>query len=247
MTEPPLLAGPRAALSFLTVLPVGGQAAARSVHLGRAWFPAVGLLLGGAAAGAFWLASGATTPALAAVLALALLAVATGGLHLDGLANAADGLLGGATAERRLEIMRDSRVGTFGLVAIVLLLLGDWAVLSGMPPLTVLAALLAAAAMSRLAVVCVLVWLPYARPEGLGAAAHGGPPLPDLAVAGVAAALPLALDWRHGVMAAILVAIAATGIAALARARIGGATGDVCGAIVEVGQLAALVGFTVRV
>ena len=57
----------------------------------------------------------------------------------------------------------------------------------------------------------------------------------------------LALDWRHGALAAVLVAIAATGIAALARARIGGATGDVCGAIVEVGQLAALVGFTVRV
>src|SRR5437588_268075 len=105
-----------------------------------------------------------------------------GSLHLGHLAT--ESLVEVSShAPSRPEIMRDSRVGTFGLVAIFLLLLGDWADLSGMPPLTVLAALLAAAAMSRLAVVCVLVWLPYARPEGLAAAAHGGPPLPDLAVA----------------------------------------------------------------
>src|SRR5207249_11143170 len=87
------LRGPRAALSFLTVLPVAGRDAA-SAHLGRAWFPAVGLLLGGAAGGAFGLVAEATTPAVGAAAALGALALLTGALHLDGLADAADGLLG---------------------------------------------------------------------------------------------------------------------------------------------------------
>ena len=151
------LRGPRAALSFLTVLPAGGHDAAPSVSLGRAWFPAVGLLLGGLAGGALWLVSHATSPLVGAVAALAVLALLTGALHLDGLADAADGLLGGATPERRLEIMRDSRLGSFGAVVVVLVLLGDWAALAGMSPLRALAALLAGAAMARLAVVCVLV------------------------------------------------------------------------------------------
>jgi adenosylcobinamide-GDP ribazoletransferase len=132
------------------------------------------------------------------------------------------------------------------VVAVVLVVLGDWAALSGMAPLRALAALLAGAAMARLAVVCVLVWLPYVRPEGVGIAARGARPLGDVVVAGLTAALPLALDWRHGVLAAVLVALCTVGLAALARARVGGATGDVYGAVVEVGQLAALVSFAVR-
>jgi adenosylcobinamide-GDP ribazoletransferase len=228
------------------VLPVGGQDAAPTAHLGRAWFPAVGLLLGGAAGGAFWLVSTVTTSLVGAVAALGALALLTGALHLDGLADAADGLLGGATPARRLEIMRDSRVGSFGVVAVVLVVLGDWAALAGMAPLRALVAMLAGAAMARLAVVCLIAWLPYARSEGLGAAAQGGRPLLDVALAGVTAALPIALDWRHGLLAAALVAVAAAVIAAFGRARVGGVTGDVYGAVVEVGQLAALVSFTVR-
>ena len=225
------LRGPRAALSFLTVLPVGGHQTAPAVQFGRAWFPAVGLLLGGAAAGALWLVSAATNPLLGAVAAVAVLVLLTGALHVDGLADTADGLLGGATFERRLEIMRDPRVGSFGVAAVILVLAGDWAALTGM---------------ARLAAVLVLVGLPHARSEGLGAAAQGGRPLVDLLAAGVTAALPVALDWRHGIIAAALVAVATLGLAALARSRIGGMTGDVCGAVVEVGQLAALVGFAVR-
>ena len=240
------LSGPRAALSFLTVLPVGGHQTAASVHLGRAWFPAVGVLVGGAAGGALWLVSGATTAAVGAVAALGVLAVLTGALHLDGLADTADGLLGGATRERRLDIMRDPRVGSYGLVAVVLVLLGDWAALSSVPPLQALVALLAGGALARFAVVCVLFGLPYARPEGVGSAAKGGPAPLELAVAGVTAMLPFALDWRHGLLAVALVAAATVGLAALARARIGGATGDVYGAVVELGQLAALVGFSVK-
>ena len=235
----------RTALSFLTVLPVGaGRAPAEG--LGRAWYPAVGLLLGLVAAGAFRLGAALTTPVLGAVAAVAVLAGLTGALHLDGLADAADGLLGGATRERRLEIMRDPRVGSFGVVATALVLLGDVAALSGLSPWTALAALLTACALGRLAMVAVLLWLPYARQGGLGTAAVGGRSLPDLAGALVAGAVPLALDWRHWLLAAGLVAASAAGAGALARSRVGGATGDVYGAVVEVGQLAALTAFAVR-
>jgi len=142
--------------------------------------------------------------------------------------------------------MRDPRLGSFGVVAVVLVLLGDWVALSGMAPLRALGAVLAGAARARLAVVCVMIRLPYARPRGLGAAAQGGRSLPDLFVAAATAVLPIALDWRHGLLAAALVALATVALAALARARVGGATGDVYGAVIEVGQLAALVGFAVR-
>jgi adenosylcobinamide-GDP ribazoletransferase len=235
----------RTALAFLTVLPVGASRAP-APGLGRAWFPLVGLLLGLAAWAAFWLGTALATPLLGAVAAVAVLAVLTGALHLDGLADAADGLLGGSTPERRLEIMRDPRVGSFGVVAVGLVLLGDVAALAGLGPRAALAALLTAAALGRLAVVVVILLLPYARPGGLGTAAAGGRRLPDLAAAAVTGALPLALDWRHGLLAAGLVALAAGGVAALARSRVGGATGDVYGTVVEVGQLAALAGFAVR-
>src|SRR5205814_10508500 len=132
--------------------------------------------------------------------------------------DAADGLLGGSTPERRLDIMRDPRVGSFGVVAVALVLLGDVAALAGLGPRGALAALLAAAALGRLAVVVVIVLLPYARAGGLGTAAAGGRRLPDLAAAAVTGAAPLALDWRHGLLAAGLVALAAAGVAALARA-----------------------------
>ncbi|MBO0684645.1 MAG: adenosylcobinamide-GDP ribazoletransferase [Candidatus Dormibacteraeota bacterium] len=240
------LSGPRAALSFLTILPAGGRDAGPVSSLGQVWFPLVGLLLGAIAAGAFWGVTAVTTRALGAAAALAALALLTGALHLDGLADSADGLLGGADRERRLEIMRDPRVGSFGVVALVLVLIGDWAALSALAPLQALAALTAAAAMGRFAVVTLLVWLPYARREGLGVAARGGRLKPVFLIGGVAAVLPLAVDWRHWLMAAALVALVTFGLATLARARIGGATGDVYGAAVELGQLAALVAFAVR-
>jgi adenosylcobinamide-GDP ribazoletransferase len=235
----------RTALAFLTVLPVGAPRNPAE-GLGRAWFPAVGLLLGLAGWAALWAGTVLATPLLGAVAAVAVLAALTGALHLDGLADAADGLLGGSTPERRLDIMRDPRVGSFGVVAVVLVLLGDVAALAGLGPRAALAALLVAAALGRLAVVVVILLLPYARPGGLGTAAAGGRRLADLAAAAVTAAAPLALDWRHGLLAAGLVALAAAGVAALARARVGGATGDVYGTVVEVGQLAALAGFAVR-
>jgi adenosylcobinamide-GDP ribazoletransferase len=228
------------------VLPVGGQEQAPARSLGRAFFPAVGLLLGLLGGAAFWLVSLVTTPLLAATAAVATLAVLTGGLHLDGLADAADGLFGAGSRERRLEIMRDPRVGAFGVVALVLVLIADVAALQALSRVTAMVALITAAALGRLAMVVLLVALPYVRQEGLGTAAVGAHGARDLALAAVTAALPLLLDWRHGVIALGLAALVTGGGALLARARLGGATGDVYGAVLEVTQLAALAGFAAR-
>jgi adenosylcobinamide-GDP ribazoletransferase len=232
----------RTALSFLTVLPVAAPDGGPGRRLGRALFPAVGLLLGLAAWAALWLGSLLAGPALGAVLALATLAVLTGGLHLDGLADSADGLLAGADRERRLQIMRDPRLGSFGVLALVLVLLADAALLERLGVRTGLAALAAAGALSRLAMLAALVALPYVRPAGTGlaAAGRGGR---DLALGAALAAPALLLDWRHGALAVPAAGAAAGAVAALAHRRIGGATGDVYGAVAELAQLAVLLAF----
>ena len=236
----------RAALSFLTVIPVAEQGGGPGDRLGRVWFPAVGALLGLAAAGVFAGVSMVAPHPLAAAAAVATLAVLSGGLHLDGLADAADGLLGGATPERRLEIMRDPRVGSFGVVALVILLAAEIATLSGLSSRLALAALVTAGALSRWAMLGLVLLLPYARPSGLGTAATGGRRRLDLLLGTAMAALSLLWDWRRAALAAALVVVAAVAVAVLARRRIGGATGDVYGAGAEICQLAALVAFAVR-
>jgi adenosylcobinamide-GDP ribazoletransferase len=231
----------RSALGFLTVLPLGGPGP--DARLGRLWFPAVGALLGLLAGAVFWALERAFGAPLAAVGAVAALAVLTGGLHLDGLADAADGLLGGSTAERRLEIMRDSRVGAFGVVSLVLLLLAEVAALARLDGMRGLISLVVAGALSRWALLVLVAVLPYVRSSGLGTAATGGHRVADLAVGSAQAGLVVLLDWRRGVPAAAL-ALAAAGVVALvAWRRVGGATGDVYGAATELAQLGALLAF----
>jgi adenosylcobinamide-GDP ribazoletransferase len=193
---------------------------------------------------ALWLGSLLAGPLLGAVAALATLAVLTGGLHLDGLADCADGLLVAGSRERRLEIMRDPRLGTFGVVALVLVLLADAAVLQRLGVHAALPALVAAGAFSRLAMLAVLVALPYVRLEGLGLA-PAGRGRRDLALGALLAAPVLFLDWRHAALGVVLASLAAGGVALLARNRIGGATGDVYGAVSEIAQLAVLLTFAV--
>jgi len=234
----------RSAVAFLTILPVAARDGAPGDRLGRAVFPAVGIFLGLVAWVALWLGSLVAGPLLGAVAALATLALLTGGLHLDGFADCADGLLALGSRERRLEIMRDPRLGAFGVVALVLLLLADAAVLQRLGVRDALPALIAAGAFSRLAILVVLVTLPYVRPEGLGklAAGRGGR---ELALGAVLAGPTLVLDWRHVLLGAAGAAAAATCVAWLAHRRIGGATGDVYGAVSETAQLAVLLAFAV--
>ena len=236
----------RSAVAFLTIIPLAERSGDAGERLGRAYFPAVGALLGFGAGIVLLIVSAFVTPLLGAAAALAVLAVATGGLHLDGLADTADGLLGGRDRERRLEIMRDPRVGSFGAIALVLVLLMDVAALASITPARALLSLVVAGALSRWAMLWLVALLPYARPQGLGIAAAGGHRVFDLALGSVLAALACLLDWRSAVIAELLVAIVATGLAVFAKNRIGGATGDVYGAAVEICQLAVFVAFAVH-
>lgn len=237
----------RSAMAFLTVLPVATSEGGPGERLGRAYFPAIGAVVGLAAAGVFVLMDAFSTPLLAAAVATATLALLTGALHLDGLADSADGLFGGGDVARRLEVMRDPRLGSFGIVAIALVLLGDVAAITSISPGRAVAAFVIAGALSRLAMLSVIALVPYVRTSGLGVAAvdssHRGV---DLALGSAIALVACLLDWPRALLALCLVALVATTVAVLARRRLGGATGDIYGATAELCMLAALIAFVVH-
>jgi adenosylcobinamide-GDP ribazoletransferase len=230
-------------MAFLTVIPVAAAGGASGERLGRAYFPAVGALLGLLAGVVFVLAAAVATPLVAAVAATAVLAVLTGALHLDGLADAADGLFGGGDLSRRLEVMRDSRVGSFGLVAVVLVLVGDVAALAAMTPVRALIALVIAGAVSRWALLVMIAAVPYVRHTGLGIAAGGPHRRFDLGLGSAITVIPCLLDWRRALASLLVVLLIVVVVGSIARWRIGGATGDVYGATTELSQLGALVVF----
>jgi len=189
-------------------------------------------------------------PFLAATLAVATGALITGALHEDGLADVADGFGGGTTRERCLEIMRDSRIGAYGGVALVLALalrIGALATLLDRTGSVAAPALILAAILSRTAALVPMVTLAPARRDG-AAAAVGRPGRPALTVAAsLAGGLALlgallGLPWRGLVAMILLAALGALAVTALARRRIGGQTGDVIGACQQVAEIAALLG-----
>jgi adenosylcobinamide-GDP ribazoletransferase len=203
-----------------------------------AWAPTIGLLLGAAAGGVLELAArfGHTGPLLAAVLAIAVLALLTRGLHLDGLADLADGLGSGQPASRALEIMKRSDIGPFGVVTLVLTLGVQVAALAQAEALgRGLIAVICAAAAGRLA----LTWaccrgVPAARPAGLGALVAGtvNPVAPVvLSVAALAGAFAFGKIFAVAIAAGLAASLA---LLALAVRRLGGITGDVLGALVEI-------------
>ncbi len=232
-----------AAVALLTRLPVPNlsQPAPRGAE--SVWaYPLVGAMVGALGGGAYWLAVWLSLPpALAALCALAIMVVATGALHEDGLADFADGLAG-KTPERRLAIMRDHEIGSYGVIALLLsLAIRATAIALIAAPSAVLAALIATDAAGRLAAVLVMAGLPPARTDGLSASVGQ----PDPRVASVAALLTLAIAWLAlSFGAAILVVLAAgvsaAGIGFLAQQRLGGQTGDVLGAACQICQCLAL-------
>ncbi len=237
----------RSAVAFLTVIPVAAGEGKPAARLGRAYFPAVGAVLGLLAGAVFAFVAAIATPMVGAVAAVAVLAALTGGLHLDGVADAADGLFGRGNRAQKLEVMRDPRVGSFGAIALIVVLVGDVAALSALTPAGAIVALVVAGALSRWAMLWVIAFLPYVRESGLGVAAGGASRAFDLILGSALAALVCVLDWRHALFAVVLVGVSALVVGAVARRRIGGATGDIYGATCEVCQLAALIAFAVHV
>ncbi len=241
----------RLAARFLTRLPLGGDGGdARLVEDGRPLaeaaraFPLVGLLVGLIGGAALWTGAAlGLPPLLAALLGLAAVAVATGALHEDGLADTVDGLGGGATREDRLEIMRDSRIGAFGTLALVFSVAIRAAALSGMhDDAAALVALIAAAVLSRAALPAIMAAFEPARADGLGAGA-GRPDTDGVATAAVLGVLLALLfaGFEAGAAGALAAGAGAFALARFAAARLGGMTGDVLGACQQAAETAALV------
>jgi adenosylcobinamide-GDP ribazoletransferase len=226
-------------LGLLTRLPVVVDQP-RGAEAAWAW-PLVGVVVGGIAAmaGALLMAIGVPVT-VASVGVIAVGAVVTGALHEDGLADTVDGFFGGWTKERRLEIMKDSHIGSYGVLALVLTVLARWAALCAVIPVS-LWAVVGVAAMSRAPMAVVMWALPNARGKGL---AHGVG-RPDFRAVWVGVAIALIV----GVLAvemvalgvALVMAVVVLGVMALARARIGGQTGDVLGATQQLCEVAGLV------
>jgi adenosylcobinamide-GDP ribazoletransferase len=234
------------ALALLTRLPLPrlpDGAFADQAASGWAW-PLAGIATAApaAVAGALALAAG-LPPAAAAGIVLAVQIAATGAMHEDGLADTADGLWGGFTPARRLEIMRDSRIGSYGVLALILGIGLRWAALTGlMATGQWIGALLAAAVLSRAVLPGLMTVLPPARPAGLS----GSVGIPGRAVSLTALALGSALALACAGVAVALPALAAglavAGLARLARVRIGGQTGDILGAAQQVAETVLLLG-----
>jgi adenosylcobinamide-GDP ribazoletransferase len=235
-----------AAASFLTRLPVARFASADTGLLARSMraFPIVGIAVGLIGWVAFTIAAALMLPpAVASLLALVATVLTTGALHEDGLADTADGFGGGEDRLRKLMIMRDSRNGAFGIIALIfsLALRGAALVALATSSLGVGLALIAAHVVSRAALPIVMRQLVPARSDGLGASA-GQPD--DAAVAwclgiGIIAAL-LCLGLSRGLLALIVTGAVVALFAALARRQIGGYTGDVLGAAQQIGEITML-------
>jgi adenosylcobinamide-GDP ribazoletransferase len=230
----------RLALGLLTRLPLPGTPDLdRGAAAAWAW-PVAGLvaaLIGGVA---IWLTSGLSA-GVSAAAGLAAMIMATGAMHEDGLADTADGLWGGWDRDRRLEIMKDSRIGAFGVIALSLSLLARWSLLVGLITSgIVMAPLIAAAMMSRVPMIFMMALMDPARPGGL-ARQVGQPPL-SVALIGGALALALALILSGGAAVwAMALALGLTlALAIIAQAKIGGQTGDILGTSQQISEIATL-------
>ena len=244
-SDPPLVAlsDIPTAIGLLTRFPVPGQHGTRMAQ--AAWaYPLAGLLPAGLAAligtAAMW--SGLPAP-LTALLALAAMVITTGALHEDGLADTADGLWGGWDRDRRLEIMKDSRIGAYGVIAIAFSLAARWAALSLLFEQGIgaaVTALLGVAVLSRAGMPVLMAALPHARETGLShKVGQVRPATAGLAVA-TGLVLGLTLLGIAGIWAAVWAALTTLALGLIARAKIGGQTGDILGAAQQLAEIALL-------
>jgi adenosylcobinamide-GDP ribazoletransferase len=157
-----------AAFQFLTLLPVKRNFSTPQIARSTVFFPVVGLAIGLVLAALNWLLSLVLPNPVVNILLVALLAFCSGGLHLDGLADTMDGAAGHRTVAQRLDIMRDSRIGGFGAMALILMLLMQYIFLNSIPSDLKWLALVSAPAISRWTMTYAIFAYPYARPDGLG-------------------------------------------------------------------------------
>jgi len=232
----PLFAG----LAFLTILPVPRRWCGETRDLERSlvWFPLIGLMIGVLVAG-FDAGAVALLPALpASVLTVLAMVAVSGALHLDGLADTADGFLSCRPRERILEIMRDSRVGPMGVLAIAGILLLKVAAVASLPPPVRFGTLVLLPLAGRTAPVLIMSTLAYVRAQGLGTVFQRKRTFfaPLLALASLAAAGFFAVG-SAGLVAAAAAAGGTAIFALWCHAKIGGYTGDTLGAACELAEV----------
>ncbi|MGP9687682.1 adenosylcobinamide-GDP ribazoletransferase [Psychrobacter sp. AOP22-C1-C5] len=251
------------AIQFLTRLPVPSFTSydPQWLHQSSRHFPAVGLLVGLLCAGVFWLSSALFTPLVAAVISTAFGIKLTGAFHEDGLADSCDGLGGGLTRERTLTIMKDSRLGTYGVLGLVSALLLKITLLASMPLSVAIVALIIGHTASRLLCISLLALLPYggeiehakAKPM-----AQQLTPLQGLLSSGwlllagmlVGLILPNAMqqiELGQWLLALLLALIATDYMRRLLRRRLDGYTGDGLGATQQLSEVAIYMGLVASV
>ncbi|WP_417599977.1 adenosylcobinamide-GDP ribazoletransferase [Pararhodobacter oceanensis] len=239
----------RLALMMLTRLPAGHIAAPPSIGASAWAFPLVGGIVGALSAlvllVALWLG---IAPVISAGLALVAMVLVTGGLHEDGLADLVDGFGGGQNVARKLEIMRDSQIGSYGTLVLILSLGLRWTalhvVLMHAGAWGAATALIAIAVASRSGLAAALTLMPAARGDGMGRAASGAS-LPQAAIATALGVAALLITFGpSGLILAALIAAAQIGLARLAIRQIGGQTGDVLGALQQIAEVTGWVALT---
>lgn len=233
------------ATAFLTRVPIAVTARAGDVGSAARWFPLVGGVIGAVGALVAWtLAELLGSPAaLTALLVIGLDAWVTGAIHLDGLADTADGFGGGQSREDVLRIMRDPRIGSYGAIALVIVIGMKVTALAALLDRGALWFVVVAPAISRWTISALAAWLPYARADGgLGEAVIGGRNANRLITAtAITAAIAIAALRVQALFVLATAVLTVAWIGRAARRRIGGVTGDVFGASVELTEASVLV------
>lgn len=242
-TQGPMPSDVLQAMALLTRLPVPAGDAPRGAA--AAWaYPLVGLVVGGIAAVIGALAYGLGLPSpLCALLSLAAMIVVTGAMHEDGLADTVDGLWGGWTRDARLEIMKDSHIGTYGVLALILAIGARWGALwllfeAGLGVACI--ALIVAASVSRGALPALMATLPHARQTGLSHSVGAAAPSAAWIAGGIAVLTALLLTGWSVIGVIFWTALLSVLVALVARRKIGGQTGDILGACQQITEIAVL-------
>ena len=232
------------ALRFLTVLPVPLGRETNSERVGRSlmYFPLIGLLVGLLLAGLDWALDRVLPVSVSSGILLVFLVLVTGATHLDGFIDTCDGLVVGKTPQQRWEIMRDSRVGAFGVVGACCLLLLMYVSLANLPESSRTWALVLMPVLGRWAVVGAIAAFPYAKPEGLGRAFKDQATWLTVAVATIVA-LAASVGFLRLTGLAIMggVGLATLVLCAVLKWKFAGLTGDTYGAVIEVGEVTGLI------
>lgn len=233
-----------AAIGFLTIFPLPAFCRQAEDDLPRSvpFFPLLGFLIGGVVAGCAHFSSAHLPPAVATVAYVILLAIIHGGLHVDGLADTGDGFFSHRKTERILEIMRDTRIGTYGCLTVLSVFALKIAGLASIPLSLWSSALFLAPLAGRCSMVLMLVILPSARPDGMGVLFKRGRSFWEVlwALSVLLLAAWLLLHWQ-GLVAVGAVLALNVAFMALCQQKIKGFTGDTVGALSELSEMAILV------